>query len=255
MKIGLVFELTRIKRPCWSMKITEKESGCWVRGCRAQLVTLEDHFMKQTPAEVHRPISPWCRRNTHQLMLPTQPRLAAHPATVSRTLAWGVGLMCQFMVHYILENCWLSLLMLFSIKVNPEKYVCSGTGSLFSHPCSRKGHTRQRNSVNNWTEPGLSPSAHPDSSMCHSLVLPVFICFYPQRGARICDLNVWDRHFKSHMSLLGAWDRCQGCCLIVSNIKADSHYERNLSSAEISEIPLQSAPLFGLWTMRPWKVI
>lgn len=224
--------------------------GEWVLGQR----------MQSSTSDIGRPFyeaDPSWGSQTNFTMVSEEhpPTHAAHPATVSRTLAWGVGLMCQFMVHYILENCWLSLLMLFSIKVNPEKYVCSGTGSLFSHPCSRKGHTRQRNSVNNWTEPGLSPSAHPDSSMCHSLVLPVFICFYPQRGARICDLNVWDRHFKSHMSLLGAWDRCQGCCLIVSNIKADSHYERNLSSAEISEIPLQSAPLFGLWTMRPWKVI
>lgn len=185
--------------------MTEKESGCWVRGCRAQLVTFEDDFMNQT---------------NFTMVLEEQPLTpAAHLATVSRTLAFGLGLICQLIVHYILENCWLSLLMFLSIEVNSEKYGCSGTSSLLSHPCSRRGHTRQRNSVDNWTEPGLSPSPTLTGNMCHSLVLPVFICFYLQRVARICDLNVWDRHFKSRISLLGAWDRCQGCCLIVSNIK------------------------------------
>lgn len=55
------------------------------------------------------------------------------------------------------------------------------------------------------------------------------------------------------LPLLRAWDRCQGCCLIVGNIKADSDDERNLSSAEINEMPLQSALLFRLWSMRPWE--
>lgn len=93
------------------------------------------------------------------------------------------------------------------------------------------------------------------SSMCRSSVLPVFTCFHLLRGTRICDLNVWGHHFKSHLSLLRAWDRCQGCCLIVSNIKAVSDYERNPSSTEINEIPFQSALLFGLWSIRPWEVI
>lgn len=89
--------------------------------------------------------------------------------------------------------------------------------------------------------------------MCHSLVLPVFTCFYLQCGRRICDLNVWDHHFKSWVPLLRAWDRCQGCCLIVGSIKADSDDERNLSSAEINEMPLQSALLICLWSMGPWE--
>lgn len=98
----------------------------------------------------------------------------------------------------------------------------------------------------------LSPPCQP---ACHSLVSPVFTFFYLLCGTRICDLNVWDRHFKLHVSLLRAWNRCQECCFIVSNIKADSDYERNSSSAEINEIPLRSAILFGLWSMRAWEVI
>lgn len=57
--------------------MTEKESGCWVRGCRARLVTFEDHIVKQTPAKVHRPISLHWWRYTYPLLLSTQPQLAA----------------------------------------------------------------------------------------------------------------------------------------------------------------------------------
>lgn len=224
IKIGLVFEFTMIKRQYWSTEMTEKESGCWVGGCRAQLVTFEGHFINQTPAEVHRPISLRWWRYTYPLVLSTQP--------VSRSPAWAVGLICQFTVHDIPENCWLSLLMLLSIKENPEKYGCSGTSTLFSQPCSRKGHTGQRSGVDNCGQNLVClPQPTLLGSMCHSLVLPVSTCFYLRCGTRICDLNVWDHHFKSHVSLLRARDRCQGCCLVVSNIKADSDYERNSSSA------------------------
>lgn len=122
--------------------------------------------------------------------------------------------------------------MLLSIKENPEKYGCSGISTLFSQPCSRKGHTGQRSGVDNCGQNLVClPQPTLPGSMCHRLVLPVFTSFYLRCGTRICDLNVWAHHFKSHVSLLRARDRCQGCCLVVSNIKADSDYERNSSSA------------------------
>ena len=133
------------------------------------------------------------------------PTHATHPATVSRTTAWAARLIYQSTVHDILENCWLSLLMLSSIKEIPEKHGCSGTNSLFSQPSSRRGHTRLRSSADGWGHSLVClPQPTMPASMCHSLVLLVFTCFYLQCGTRICDLNVSDHHFKLHISLLRA---------------------------------------------------
>lgn len=117
---------------------------------------------------------------------------AVHSATASRTPAWGVGLICQFTVHDSLENCWLSLLMLLSIKIIPEKCGCSGTTTLFSQP-----YTRQRSTVDVCY--GQNLVCLPQPTLLDGLVLPVFTWFYLRHKTRICDLNVWNHHIKSHI--------------------------------------------------------
>lgn len=151
--------------------------------------------------------------------------------------------MWYFVVNNSPDYFWLSLLRLFSRT------------SHLASPAPGRPSSRQRSTARKWGESMLPPSAHLAATACHGLVSPVFTFFHLWRGTWICDLNVWEHHFKLHSSPLRVWDRCQGCCFIVSNIKADSGYERNPSSAEINEIPSQSATLFGLRSMRAGEAV
>lgn len=133
MKIGLVFEFTGMKRPCWSTEVTEKESRCWVKRMQSSTGDIWRPFYEPDPC--------WSSQTNFTAVVEVHvPTHAVHPATVSRTPASGVGLIYQFTVHDILENCSLTLWMFLSVKKKPpEKYGCSGISTLFSQPCSQSG--------------------------------------------------------------------------------------------------------------------